>query len=72
MTILCGAFTAAIETKGSLAIALRTVVSSVATLTIFPPWGKDCINRPRAATRRRASSSDRTPAMQAATYSPIL
>ena len=72
MTMLCGALTAAIETRVSLAMASQTVDSLEATLTIFPPNGNDCIKRPRAATKRNASSSGKTPATQAAEYSPIL
>ncbi len=36
------------------------------------PRAVDCISRPRAATRRSASSRGKTPARQAATYSPTL
>ena len=36
------------------------------------PDGSDCISRPRSATRASASSSEKTPARQAATYSPTL
>ena len=36
------------------------------------PGGMLCINRPRRATSFRASSSEKTPAMQAATNSPTL
>ena len=50
----------------------RTVASSVDTLTIFPPEGNDCIKRPRAATKRMASSREKTPAIHAAEYSPML
>lgn len=38
----------------------------------MPPRGRSCIIFPRAATSRRASSSENTPAMQAAANSPIL
>ena len=36
------------------------------------PRGSACIRRPRAATSASASSSEKTPARQAATYSPML
>ena len=71
-TMLCGALTAAIETDGNSAIAALAETSSVTTLTIFPPMGRDCIKRPRAATIRTASSSVNTFATHAAAYSPIL
>ena len=37
-----------------------------------PPAGSACISRPRAATSASASSSEKTPARHAATYSPRL
>src|SRR6185312_10767538 len=36
------------------------------------PLGMDCIKRPRAATRDRASLRRKTPDRHAATYSPML
>jgi hypothetical protein len=36
------------------------------------PGGMLCMSRPLAATSSRASSSEKTPARQAATYSPML
>ena len=36
------------------------------------PGGSSCMSLPRAATTERASSSEKTPARQAATYSPML
>jgi len=45
--------------------------SGIPTAAIAPA-GNACISRPRAATRRSASSSENTPARQAATYSPTL
>ncbi len=44
----------------------RTSSSDASTATIAPPAGNACINRPRAATSRHASSSDNTPATCAA------
>ncbi len=41
------------------------------TANIAPP-GSACINRPRAATMARASSKENTPAITAATNSPML
>jgi len=48
-------------------------IDSVLLLTaIMEPRGRSCINRPRRATMRRASSSSHTPASVAATNSPML
>ncbi|BCN02240.1 hypothetical protein RPSA_47760 (plasmid) [Ralstonia solanacearum] len=49
----------------------RRLASSSATLSIAPA-GRLCIRRPRSATSTRASSREKTPARQAATYSPTL
>src|SRR5260221_671265 len=38
----------------------------------MPPAGSSCIKRPRAATSLSASSSEKTPAITAATNSPML
>src|SRR5207247_2347074 len=46
--------------------------SPASTAVIPPPPGSPCINRPRAATSLRASSTENTPATHAATYSPTL
>ena len=52
--------------------AAATSDSLAAIDTIAPPEGSACINRPRAATSRHASSSENTPATHAADSSPML
>nr|WP_262982488.1 hypothetical protein [Rhodococcus sp. MTM3W5.2] len=47
-----------------------TSASPACTATIAPPSGNACISRPRATTRRAASSTDKIPATHAAVISP--
>jgi len=64
-----GAFTAASDS--SPPSSGSTPASPSGTASIAPP-GSRCISRPRAATSPSASSSEKTPASVAATYSPTL
>ena len=64
-----GAFTAA-RARSPFSLE-RTSDSAIRTESI-PPAGTACIMRPRAATRLSASSSEKMPARQAATNSPML
>ena len=50
----------------------RTSFSEASTALMPPPAGREAMRRPRAATRRAASSRLNTPARVAATYSPML
>ena len=51
--------------------AARSSASGSGTASMAP-GGSACISRPRAATSASASSREKTPARQAATYSPTL
>ena len=64
-----GALIAAIEVPGGRRVRALASDSGRASMA---PDGKSCIMRPRAATSFSASSSENTPAKQAATYSPML
>jgi hypothetical protein len=64
-----GALTAAMSSPSPR--RARSWSSGSRTLSIDPA-GSDWMSAPRAATSRRASSSPKTPARQAATYSPTL
>src|SRR5262249_4448398 len=64
-----GALQAAIEMVGEMMSASSSRDSATASIA---PGGQPCINRPRMAVTAIASSSDRTPEMHAATYSPML
>ena len=68
-----GPFTAATPTRSEdrASSSGSTSASAAWTASIAPPSGSACINRPRAATSRAASSKDHTPATYAATSSPI-
>ena len=72
-TTLDGPLTAAIDTsldQGAMSAATRW--ASAITASMLPSRGNWPIRRPRAAISRKASSSENTPATQAATYSPTL
>jgi hypothetical protein len=71
ITVCAGPFCAAIDSvRASPASADDTAGSGANTAAIAPPGGKACISRPRSAVSASASSSENTPAMHAATYSP--
>ncbi len=71
-TVLAGPLRAANATVWEYgAMARATRVSSANTAAIAPE-GIDCISRPRTAISCRPSSSSKTPATHAATYSPTL
>ena len=65
-----GPLTAASES--SAAEQRRATSASGSGTASMAPAGSSCISRPRTATRARASSREKTPARQAATYSPML
>ena len=72
-TRLRGPLYAAIVTSVGWASKILSISSVVAnTETIPPPWGIDCMRRPLAAINFNPSSKLKTPATQAATYSPTL
>ena len=64
-----GAFTAASERRVP---SCGFIISSGNGTANIAPSGTLCINLPRTATSFSASSSEKTPATQAATYSPRL
>ncbi len=68
-TVRAGPLTAASESSGPSSGAISASGSGTASMA---PGGSACIRRPRSATSARASSSEKTPARQAATYSPRL
>ena len=71
--MLSGPFSAAMVTwsrYGSMAAA--TCGSGANTAAISPPGGSDCMSRARWAISRMPSSSENTPATQAAANSPTL
>jgi hypothetical protein len=71
MTVDPGPFTAATATRSRWSSMSWSAWVSVASKATMPPPGASCcINRPRAATSRHASSSDNTPATCAAANSP--
>ncbi|EDT00901.1 hypothetical protein BamIOP4010DRAFT_5579 [Burkholderia ambifaria IOP40-10] len=71
--MLAGPLTAATATScGHASIARSTVARSVKMAAISPSRGNACISRPRSAISRRPSSGEKTPAAQAAAYSPTL
>lgn len=74
-TVCCGAFRPASDTCAARPSAARAASTSAALASseaMPPPAGKACIRRPRAATRRQASSRSNTPAAWAAAISPML
>ena len=73
MTTLCGPFKAAMVTWSPHDCrAAVTCGSAAKTAAIRPPGGKDCMSRARSAISFKPSSSENTPAMQAAANSPTL
>jgi hypothetical protein len=62
-----GPLTAAIDSSSGSNSPIRSVGADTASIV---PAGTDCMSRPRAATRRSAAGSSKTPASVAATYSP--
>lgn len=68
MTTARGPLSAAMPVAG--VSSGSTSSSAASTATIAPPCGRARISRPRAATRRAASGSVRTPATWAAASSP--
>ena len=66
-----GALMAASDSCGRNSRIERNFCSG-SEMTSIEPDGRLCISRPRAATSRSVSSSEKTPARQAATYSPML
>ena len=66
-----GPLTAARASPGAVSDRNATTSSSGRETASIPPGGISPISRPRAATSRTASASGKTPARQAATYSPI-
>src|SRR5579863_923274 len=64
-----GEFTAAREICSSTYLPASDIARGTANIL---PAGICCMMRPRAATIFRASSSEKTPARQAAVYSPML
>jgi hypothetical protein len=57
-----GPFTAATDTPDASSNVARISASPASIAAIAPPSGSACINRPRIATSRQASSRVRTPA----------
>ena len=73
ITVFCGPLTAAMPTSASKPRSASDTCCCVAnTATIDPSRGSALMRRPRATISRRPSSSENTPARQAATYSPTL
>ena len=71
ITTLSGPLMAAIATRSrSGTIAASTSSTGANSAAIIPPGGKLSISRPRSAMSRNPSSSENTPAAQAAAYSP--
>ena len=68
-TVSLGALAAAIARSPS-SIGVTSAAASVTA--VIAPTGSCCIKRPRTATTLSASSSEKTPARHAATYSPRL
>jgi len=68
-TVSAGPLT--VQRSSSAGRTARTSLSGSETESMAPA-GISCISAPRTATRRSASSSDITPARQAAAYSPML
>ncbi len=64
-----GALTAAMERGSPTSRASSEAGRETASIA---PGGCDCMSRPRSATSASASSSEKTPARCAATYSPML
>ena len=67
-----GPLTAAIAHPGSSATSASACSTARSTAIIAPPEGNEPISRPLTATSLAASSTDSTPARQAAANSPTL
>ena len=72
MTTERGPLTAAITHPGSSATSASACSTPKSTAIIAPPGGNAPISRPLTATSLAASSTDSTPARQAAATSPTL
>ncbi len=68
ITVWAGPFIAAMDRVSPSSPARAS--GGAATAAMPPPGGSDCISRPRRAISRSPSSRLKTPARQAATYSP--